>query len=112
MNLRLAPGMLRVRLSRAELETLLEHGEISAATAFAPDLTFTYTVTLDDGAPGLVLDTVAKGLRLRLSKTQARELSARVPSKQGLAAKQSDGHGGLITLSLEVDLHNSQREKA
>lgn len=112
VNLRLAPGMIRVRLSRTELDTLLEHGEVSAATAFAPDWIFTYAVALDDDAPGLVLDIAVRGLRLRLPKAQARALAARVPSKEGLNANQADGCGGMLALNLEVDLHASRREGA
>ncbi|HVA54758.1 MAG TPA: hypothetical protein VNI53_03020 [Gammaproteobacteria bacterium] len=105
MNLRLSPGSVRVRLSRSELDVLLSTGEISSGTRLAPHHEFTYRVTLDDNAPELLLDTTENGLQLRLSGTHVRELAARLPSKQGIEMQQADGRGGMLALSLEVDLH-------
>lgn len=106
MNLRLSPGSVRMRLSHSELDVLLTTGEISSGTRLSPHHEFTYRVTLDDNALELLLDTTENGLQLRLSGTLAREFAARLPSKQGIEVQQADGHGGMLVLSLEVDIHS------
>jgi len=112
MNLRLSPGSVRVRLSRSELDVLLTTGEISAGTRLAPHHEFTYRVTLDDNAPELLLDTTDEGIQLRLSTTHARELAARLPSKEGIEAQQHNDRGNLLSVSLEVDLHSKQHARS
>ncbi len=117
MNLRLSPDAVRVRLSRSELDLLLVTGEVGASTLLPPDREYTYRVVLDDDVPGLLLDTTENGIRLRLPGTHARELAARLPSREGIAVQQTDGRGKTLDLSLEVDLHGrrnktSQQHKA
>lgn len=115
MNLRIAPEHIRFRISADEFKSLIEHGVLSAGTAFGefsnlyygirthhapknPDGSFlSFSTHSGDGITRFVLTVFAEGIA---------KLQTDGVEKDGICEHLAFENGDLLTIGLEIDLHS------
>lgn len=103
MNVRLAEGAVRIRVSRGELDTLLSSRALTLQVALPRNHTFRVNVR-----PAMIggwsLDSDPTGLWVTIPRGDLETLSQSLPSRDGLAHSFELVNGGSVRVSFEVDL--------
>jgi hypothetical protein len=110
MKLQLENQHLRVRINEDELSDLLRGETVVALTWFADAFAHRATLRLDQvDKPGL--GGKPEDWLLTLPDRDVRELSARLPTREGLHYQLPGSKGGELELLFDVDVRDSTRRR-
>lgn len=102
MNLRISNGQLRFRITRAEMEALLQGTPLELELPLAHQ-SLRYSIRTDNIASSLSLEEQAGGLHLVVDKVEFETLARKLPSREGIERRITLG-GKELLLALEVDV--------
>lgn len=107
MNLRIGEGQLRFRITREELQELLQGNVLR----MAPPLTHTYhySIEISDSRDTLALKEDNHSWGLLVDSNALKAFAEQLPSRNGLC-KQVHVAGKTLMLILEVDVRKSPRK--
>lgn len=106
MNLRISEGLLRFRITREELQELLQGNTLRMALALAR--TYHYAIEISDGWDTLALKEDNHSWTLLVDSHALKAFSEQLPSRNGLC-KQVQVAGQTLMLIFEVDVRKSPR---
>lgn len=109
MNVRLAEGAVRVRVTNAELQTLLSSRALTLEVALPRNHVFRVNVR-PAAVGGWALDSDPTGLWITIPRGDLESLSASLPSRTGLEKSFELTSGGSVAVAFEVDVR-AAREK-
>jgi hypothetical protein len=105
MNLRLSAAEVRLRVDRKEAEALARGEPLEQEIAFPGGGTFRYRLEPTPGAIELAASLSGTVLSIRVSAEAVRDLLVQRPSKDsGLSARLPTADGGVLQLTVEIDL--------
>jgi hypothetical protein len=111
MKLRLSPGGIRFRVSKAELENLLSGRAISLEVVLPRDHVYRANVR-----PSVLgkwqLDTDPTGLWLTIPAGELQDLSEALPSREGLQHRFDLTMGAPLEVSFQVDVKDRSSRAA
>lgn len=103
MNIRLAQGAVRIRVSRAEFDTLLSSRALTLEVALPRNHVF--RVNVRPAAIGnWSLDSDPTGLWLTIPRAELETLAQSLPSRDGLEHAFELASDGSVLVSFEVDV--------
>lgn len=102
MNLRLAPGSLRFKVDREELDRLLSGETLEALVPFS-ERTFGFRIVPTEAVGSMEPDYTGKQVILRIAPLQLKMLGDKGRSKEGLEEEV-----GGVTVSLQVDIRSKK----
>jgi len=76
MKLRIKGNSLRLRLTRSEVQRLVEHGSVEETTAFADAVRFSYAVRLDASVHAVSAEYAAGRITVTVPEQEARQWAA------------------------------------
>lgn len=101
MNLRLENNHIRFRISREEMDSLIENGVIKGST-----MASTYCVKLDENSCPASLIYEKNNFTLRLTPQAVIDHKSILPSKEGIVKEVQLSDGNTMRVSLEVDVRS------
>ncbi|HMN45768.1 MAG TPA: hypothetical protein PKE27_14415 [Povalibacter sp.] len=109
MNVRLAEGAVRIRVSRGEFDTLLSSRALTLNVALPRNHVFRVNVR-PAAIGGWSLDSDPTGLWLTIPRADLETLSQSLPSRDGLERAFELANGGSVVVSFEVDVKARRAE--
>lgn len=106
MNLRISDGQLRFRITREELQELLQENTLRMALPLAR--TYHYAIEISDGRDTLAFKEDSHSWSLLVDNHALKAFAEQLPSRDGLC-KQVQVAGQNLMLILEVDVRKSSR---
>ncbi len=108
MNVRLAEGAIRIRVARAELDTLLSSRALTLQVALPRNHTFRINVR-PTPIGGWSLDSDPTGIWVTIPRAELETLAQSLPSRDGLDRSFEVSNGGSVVVSFEVDVKGGKR---
>lgn len=102
MNLRISEGYLRFRITRGEIELLMQD-EILSFPLHLGSQTMEYSIALTESKQPLTLDIQKNAWKLLVDRKDFGQFLASLPSREGIEQTVTVG-GAQIELVLEVDV--------
>lgn len=106
MNLRISEGYLRFRITRGEMDLLMQDGILSFALYLGAQ-TVEYSIALTESERSLALDVRKNAWKLLVDRKDLRYFAESLPSREGIEQEVAV-NGATLKLALEVDVRRRQ----
>lgn len=101
MKLRILGDSVRLRLSKSDVQTLCEQGQVADTAHFGAGAALTYTLRLDEGAADV--HARLEGSHIRVSLPRAQGVAWAEGDEVGISASQSLAEDRELSLLIEKD---------
>lgn len=105
MKLRISEGELRFRITRAELETLLQGTELTLRAPFVHQPQ-QYHIRTEKASTPLSLEETSTSISLMVNRDALQSFAKQLPSREGIEHTATLGNKNIV-LVLEVDVRRS-----
>lgn len=106
MNVRLSEAAVRVRVTNAELQTLLSSRALTLEVALPRNHAFRVNVR-PAAIGGWAFDSDPTGMWITIPRAELAELSESLPSRAGLEKSFELTNGGSVAVVFEVDVRKA-----